>query len=259
MTSNRLPELAAQINAEHAAANRAIRTGIEHAMAAGDLLIEAKALLRHGEWGGWLAANCVVSERSARVYMRLARNRDRLEIGSAADLSLRAASQILIGDNADEPGGDDDAPIPMLPLGPGEFDIAIDHVKFRPDLYARLPASEGGSFSQEWIARLEHFAGYLPAIELNQRHEIIDGVMRWYAHQNCGAKVIRGFVTEVTNDDEHWKLAIKRNATHGEPLPLELEMKVHAEYVQHFKLTGEWSREAAIAAIAAKQLGGGGS
>jgi hypothetical protein len=39
---------------------------------AGEKLIEAKAQLRHGEWGPWLKRNFNRSERSARLYMSYA-------------------------------------------------------------------------------------------------------------------------------------------------------------------------------------------
>jgi hypothetical protein len=45
--SNRLPELAARIKAEHEACTEAERRGVQHAAAAGKLLIEAKADISH--------------------------------------------------------------------------------------------------------------------------------------------------------------------------------------------------------------------
>jgi hypothetical protein len=46
--SNRLPELAARIRSEHEATATALKSSAEHAMAAGDALLEAKALVDHG-------------------------------------------------------------------------------------------------------------------------------------------------------------------------------------------------------------------
>ena len=87
--SNRLPILAAEIMNAHAEARRAAQMTIEHAIMAGNALLEAKALVKHGEWLPWLRDNCEMSERSARVYMQLARNKDELgKNGSAADLSI---------------------------------------------------------------------------------------------------------------------------------------------------------------------------
>jgi hypothetical protein len=68
----RLPALADEI-AEHAlAAEKAWRDALGHAIAAGKKLHEAKALVKHGEWGAWLAENFPGSDRTARLYMRLA-------------------------------------------------------------------------------------------------------------------------------------------------------------------------------------------
>jgi ABC-type uncharacterized transport system ATPase component len=75
--SNSLTDLAARIRAEHEATIIALGHSIQHAMAAGDLLIEAKAQLKHGQWLPWLKEHCAVSDRTARLYMRLARRRSR--------------------------------------------------------------------------------------------------------------------------------------------------------------------------------------
>lgn len=53
-----LAELAAAINAEHQAAERTARKAIEHAKAAGDKLLLAKAQVAHGQWLPWLSTNC---------------------------------------------------------------------------------------------------------------------------------------------------------------------------------------------------------
>jgi hypothetical protein len=71
--SNRLPILAASINDHVAAAEAATRRGLEHAIAAGLLLLEAKELVGHGGWLAWLQANCRLGQRQAQTYMRLAR------------------------------------------------------------------------------------------------------------------------------------------------------------------------------------------
>jgi hypothetical protein len=96
-TSNSLTDLAARIRIEHEAIAASFKRGAAHAMAAGDLLTEAKAIIRHGDWLPWLKANCEVSERTARLYMRLARNRSEIEAKTAtvADLNLRGALALI--------------------------------------------------------------------------------------------------------------------------------------------------------------------
>ena len=72
--SNSLADLAARIRAEHEATAISLRRGLSHAIAAGELLIEAKTLLKHGQWLPWLRDHCVMSERTAQLYMRCARS-----------------------------------------------------------------------------------------------------------------------------------------------------------------------------------------
>jgi hypothetical protein len=65
-------DLATQINAEHAQVERVLRTGLEHARRAGELLLMAKAQREHGEWLPWVRDNLDFSVRTAQGYMRVA-------------------------------------------------------------------------------------------------------------------------------------------------------------------------------------------
>lgn len=97
--SNRLPELAAAIKAEHEATSSALKSSAEHGIAAGLLLIEAKAMLKHGQWLPWLSEHCAMSERTAQLYMRLAKNREAIEDqirSGIADLSMNEAAALLM-------------------------------------------------------------------------------------------------------------------------------------------------------------------
>jgi hypothetical protein len=98
--SNSLPELAARIRAEHEATGAALKSSIDHSIAAGALLIEAKAKVPHGQWLPWLRDNCAISERTAQLYMRLAKNRTEIEASaksaSVADLTLNEAAALLM-------------------------------------------------------------------------------------------------------------------------------------------------------------------
>jgi hypothetical protein len=105
--SNSLADLAARIEAEHKAVAKHMKAGVEHSIAAGRLLIEAKAQLKHGQWLPWLRQNCAISERTASLYMRLARGAEELAAKSAslADLTVEDAVRLLS---------------PAAPLGPLE-------------------------------------------------------------------------------------------------------------------------------------------
>lgn len=80
-----LDNLARRINAEHEAAIRSARTAIEHAIACGSLLLEAKATVPHGQWLPWLQANTIVSERTAQRWMRYAEHAETLLAKSDTD------------------------------------------------------------------------------------------------------------------------------------------------------------------------------
>jgi hypothetical protein len=100
-----LTDLAQRINEKHNEAEQALKSGFAHAIAAGELLLEAKATVPHGEWLSWLAKNCTVAERTAQLYMKVARGRQQLEgkNASLADLTLEGAAQQLLGPTAPTP------------------------------------------------------------------------------------------------------------------------------------------------------------
>jgi len=99
-----LSTLAVEINAEHEAAENHARKAIEHARAAGDKLLLAKAGVAHGQWLPWLSANCPrLAERTSQAYMKLARNWATLQRKSAtvADLTINDALKLLTGPDSD--------------------------------------------------------------------------------------------------------------------------------------------------------------
>jgi hypothetical protein len=73
-----LPDLAHAIDREHEAVISAANSALDHAVRCGELLIQAKRGMAHGEWLGWLEANCTVRPRMAQAYMRLARELPKL-------------------------------------------------------------------------------------------------------------------------------------------------------------------------------------
>jgi Protein of unknown function (DUF3102) len=92
--SNRLPILAAEIRCAHADVQEAAKTAAERAIAAGHALIEAKSLLKHGEWLPWLRGHCALAERTAQLYMRIANSG--LESAMVAGLGLQAAAKAFV-------------------------------------------------------------------------------------------------------------------------------------------------------------------
>ena len=69
-----LDSLAKVIDFEHEQCEQAFKRSLIHAFNCGKSLITAKALVPHGGWGEWLSQNCIVSDRMAQNYMRIAKN-----------------------------------------------------------------------------------------------------------------------------------------------------------------------------------------
>jgi Protein of unknown function (DUF3102) len=86
--------LAEDIRRHHKAVERHARSMLDEAIAAGEALIEAKARLRHGEFGPFIAY-CGTSRRSASLYMKLAREKGNVAILEAS--SIREALEALGG------------------------------------------------------------------------------------------------------------------------------------------------------------------
>jgi hypothetical protein len=92
-----LADLARRINEIHDETIRSMRTSIEGAIKCGELLIEAKALVAHGEWLPWLEANTEISEDTAGIWMKYARNKGLLLADSehVRNLTFREADKLI--------------------------------------------------------------------------------------------------------------------------------------------------------------------
>jgi hypothetical protein len=64
--------IAADIDRHHAEAIACAASAVEHAKAAGTLLLQVKAQLPHGEFVPWMQAHLAVSKRQAQRYMTAA-------------------------------------------------------------------------------------------------------------------------------------------------------------------------------------------
>jgi hypothetical protein len=111
--SGALISLAQHINAEHEAAIGAAQSAISHARRAGELLIEAKTGVEHGEWLLWLTTHCpTISARTAQGYMRVATYWPALEANAqrVSHLTLREALALLADPrpHAEDVPNDDD-------------------------------------------------------------------------------------------------------------------------------------------------------
>jgi hypothetical protein len=100
-----LADLAAEIRQEHAAVRTSARQTLDHAIRAGELLLQAKDKVGHGRWTDWLPNHCDLSERTAQAYMRLARNKvnPQLSADLTIDAALKALAEPKPGEAADIP------------------------------------------------------------------------------------------------------------------------------------------------------------
>jgi hypothetical protein len=94
-----LAQLAATINEAHLDVQRHFTAVVRRAIDAGIALHDAKELVPHGAWSDWTKANCKFSERTAQLYMEMAKHlraMPDLEV-KLAELSLNEAHRFLAG------------------------------------------------------------------------------------------------------------------------------------------------------------------
>lgn len=84
----------AEINKLHRELQELAVGALDRAIRIGELLSKAKSRLPHGQWLSWLAGNVAFSERTARNYMRVFENQEKLKSANVADLA--EAYQMLI-------------------------------------------------------------------------------------------------------------------------------------------------------------------
>jgi ParB-like chromosome segregation protein Spo0J len=113
--------------------------------------------------------------------------------------------------------------------------IPVSAVIFREDLYPRIETNP--VTVQKYAEDLE----VLPAIEVNQRNELIDGWHRWTAHKKASAQTIKVRITPTASDGELLELAIERNAAHGLQLSQD-DKRDMARRIYH--ITAERDRDA---------------
>jgi Protein of unknown function (DUF3102) len=93
-----LTQLKATANRNHKAVMASGTAMLDHAVEAGNALVAAKGLVKHGEWTPWLRENFNGSDRTAQVYMQVARNPQR-----AAVLKEGSIQRALLEISAPEP------------------------------------------------------------------------------------------------------------------------------------------------------------
>ena len=75
-----------------------LRMSLEKAIRIGELLTEQKDSLKHGEFTPWIKDNLPFTDRTARNYMRLYKQKDRLKTETVSD--LKSAYQLIFDPEA---------------------------------------------------------------------------------------------------------------------------------------------------------------
>lgn len=92
-----LPFLAGEINSAHSEVQFHAKSMLLEAKRAGEALLKAKSLCRHGEFKAWVEANCRCSYSQAARYMKLARHFKGGDPATFADLSIEEALRQIEG------------------------------------------------------------------------------------------------------------------------------------------------------------------
>jgi hypothetical protein len=93
-----LVDLVAEIRSAIEAFNNHTSAAVDAVIRVGERLAEAKKVIGHGRFLGWVAANCHLSERSVQDYLRLYEHRDQVRAkyaAGSADFSMRSALKML--------------------------------------------------------------------------------------------------------------------------------------------------------------------
>jgi hypothetical protein len=92
---------------------------VEKAIRIGQLLVEQKNSLPHGNFSRWIKTNLPFTDRTARNYMRLYHNRDLLKTENVSVLGM--AYKLLAGNTQGEKS-QDDHPKPLNPDDPDYYE-----------------------------------------------------------------------------------------------------------------------------------------
>ena len=128
--------LEAAIRCEHEAATSAAQTALDHALECGRLLAKAREGIVHGEWESFVRERCGIPERTARMYLRLDANRDRLPNRQhVAGLTVREAVRLLAE--------------PKVAAEPEAVPVAVTEFDYLGRSFCSL-TSTGCEFNADW-------------------------------------------------------------------------------------------------------------
>lgn len=125
----------------------------------------------------------------------------------------------------------------------------ISDINIREDLYPRL--KKDPVLAQKYAENIS----VLPAIEINQHGDLIDGWHRLTAYRTAGETEIPVIITETSSDVETLKLAIMRNASHGKQLNEEDKKGMALRLFNGGEGIGDKNELAVILSVSVKTIG----
>ncbi len=139
---------AIEINEAHRLARSFAETAVEHAIRCGQLLLEKKAAMRHGEWIPWIEANCEFDRFSAAKYMKAANVASTAHLDSDGRLAL---SREIWGNKHRRQKPDIQVETPHLPVEIGQPDGDVQIVLAKETTRTtRRRATQDEKDGREW-------------------------------------------------------------------------------------------------------------
>ena len=77
----------AEVTRLHLEVDDHLRNGLSKALRIGELLADQRGSLKHGDWLRWVRDNLPFTGRTARRYLQLHANRERLKLDTVSDLN----------------------------------------------------------------------------------------------------------------------------------------------------------------------------
>ena len=139
-----LEELAAaEINRLHGEVGEGLRLTVEKTIRIGELLIEQKAKLAHGDWIPWIKANLTFPVRTAQRYVACWQNREKLNTSSTTHLTIEDLAHQSKPER--KPGEDKQE----KPAREEEEQQDIDLEEIAPKIFAKLSKAQREKFRWE--------------------------------------------------------------------------------------------------------------
>ena len=212
-TQKRLDKLAVEINREHSKVEKYMSQAVTHAIAAGERLIEAKSLVKHGEWLPWLKSNFGGSESIAQFYMQLARNpehvrdlktiREALKVTREINAAKKQRSK-SIGVRLNERGETPEQIVARVRSykPPKDKPVIPDPGPPAPTVVLRIGGLIGFMDPRIWSLMEGHYLDDMPELDLPMIEDTIDFLEEFLENLKAEYRHYRKSKMQVINGDK---------------------------------------------------------